>query len=63
MKGCYASVMGMPLCHLIRALRKLDVNPAQTYRRHANPCWTITALFREPSCTANKLDKDKKVNE
>ena len=27
MKGCYASVMGMPLCHLIRALRKLDVNP------------------------------------
>jgi MAF protein len=27
MKGCYASVMGMPLCHLIRALRKLDVTP------------------------------------
>ena len=27
MKGCYASVMGMPLCHLIRALRKLDVSP------------------------------------
>ncbi len=26
-KGCYASVMGLPLCHLIRALRKLDVIP------------------------------------
>jgi septum formation protein len=25
MKGCYASVMGLPLCHLIRVLRKLDV--------------------------------------
>ena len=27
MKGCYASVMGLPLCHLIRVLRKLDVAP------------------------------------
>jgi septum formation protein len=25
MQGCYASVMGLPLCHLIRLLRKLDV--------------------------------------
>lgn len=28
MKGCYASVMGMPMCHLLRALRKMDVHPA-----------------------------------
>ncbi|MBI5351189.1 MAG: septum formation protein Maf [Chloroflexi bacterium] len=27
MQGCYASVMGLPLCHVLRALRKLDVQP------------------------------------
>ena len=26
--GCYASVMGLPLCHLARSLRKLDILPA-----------------------------------
>jgi septum formation protein len=25
--GCYASVMGLPLCHLTRSLRKLDIFP------------------------------------
>jgi septum formation protein len=25
--GCYASVMGLPLCHLVRTLRQLDVPP------------------------------------
>ena len=25
--GCYANVMGLPLCHLVRALREWDVNP------------------------------------
>jgi len=25
--GCYASVMGLPLCHLVRTLRRLDVQP------------------------------------
>ncbi len=28
MQGCYASVMGLPLCHLVRALRKFDVHPS-----------------------------------
>lgn len=28
MAGCYASVMGLPLCHLVRTLRQLDVTPA-----------------------------------
>jgi septum formation protein len=28
LRGCYASVMGLPLCHLARSLRKLDVTPA-----------------------------------
>ncbi len=27
MQACYASVMGLPLCHLVRALRKIDVYP------------------------------------
>ena len=27
MKGCYASVMGLPLCHLLRVLQKMDVHP------------------------------------
>jgi predicted house-cleaning NTP pyrophosphatase (Maf/HAM1 superfamily) len=25
--GCYASVMGLPLCHLTRLLRRLDASP------------------------------------
>ncbi len=25
--GCYASVMGLPLCHLTRTLRPLDITP------------------------------------
>jgi MAF protein len=27
MQGCYASVMGLPLCHLARSLRSLDIAP------------------------------------
>jgi septum formation protein len=27
MSGCYASVMGLPLCHLTRTLRKFDIAP------------------------------------
>jgi MAF protein len=27
MRGCYASVMGLPLCHLTRALQKLGIPP------------------------------------
>lgn len=27
LQGCFASVMGLPLCHLVRALRQLDVAP------------------------------------
>jgi septum formation protein len=28
MQGCYASVMGLPMCHVLRALQKFDVSPA-----------------------------------
>ncbi len=31
--GCYASVMGLPLCHLARTMRKLDVTPRQDVPR------------------------------
>lgn len=27
LRGCYASVMGLPLCHLVRTLRTLEVAP------------------------------------
>ncbi len=27
LKGCFASVMGLPLCHVTRIIRKMDVNP------------------------------------
>jgi len=27
MSGCYAGVMGLPMCHVVRMLRKLDVAP------------------------------------
>ena len=28
MSGCYASVMGLPMCHLVRVLRQLGLPPA-----------------------------------
>ena len=28
LEGCYASVMGLPMCHVVRLLRRLDVMPA-----------------------------------
>jgi septum formation protein len=27
LNGCYASVMGLPMCHLVRSLRQLDISP------------------------------------
>jgi len=27
MHGCFASVMGLPMCHVVRALRQLDIQP------------------------------------
>lgn len=28
MQGCYASVMGLPMCHILRALQKFEIAPA-----------------------------------
>ncbi len=27
MNGCYASVMGLPLCHVVRMMRRMDIQP------------------------------------
>ena len=27
MRGCYASVMGLPMCHVVRSLQKFDIHP------------------------------------
>ncbi len=27
LQGCFANVMGLPLCHLVRTLRKLEIHP------------------------------------
>lgn len=42
--GCYASVMGLPLCHLVRALRQIGITPradvpdrCQTHLRYQCP--------------------------
>jgi len=28
MSGCYAGVMGLPMCHVLRALQKFDISPS-----------------------------------
>ena len=60
MKGCYASVMGLPLCHLIRALRKLDVNPGADI---PVACQSLLKYQCFVSRAILKSDEDKKVNE
>ena len=47
MSGCFASVMGLPLCHIIRALRTFDISPAmdvpsacQTFLNYSCPVST-----------------------
>ena len=44
MRGCYASVMGLPLCHLVRVLAKMGITPkadvptnCQTYLNYSCP--------------------------
>lgn len=41
--GCYATVVGLPLCHLVRALRKLSTNisadvPSACQKHHSYDC-------------------------
>ncbi len=51
LSGCYASVMGLPLCHLLRTLRQLDLPPVadvptacQTYLDYQ--CPVSSAILR-----------------
>jgi len=51
MSGCYASVMGMPLCHLLRVLTKMDVHPGadipaacQSFLKY--PCSVSSGILR-----------------
>ena len=53
LQGCYASVMGLPLCHLVRSLRKFDipVNPdiADACQEHLNyECPVSDAILSYP---------------
>jgi len=48
MRGCYASVMGLPLCHLTRALQKMDVafaadmsHACQTFLKYECPVSSV----------------------
>jgi MAF protein len=38
MDGCFASVMGLPVCHVIRLMRKIDIQPETDFFR---PCETL----------------------
>ncbi|HEX6035133.1 MAG TPA: Maf family protein [Anaerolineales bacterium] len=38
MEGCFASVMGLPVCHLIRLMRRMDIQPATNF---FVPCETL----------------------
>jgi septum formation protein len=51
LRGCYASVMGLPLCHLLRLLNRLEVEPqpelpsrCQTHLKYT--CPVSTAILR-----------------
>ena len=39
MKGCYASVMGLPMCHVIRLMRKMDVQPNTDFFLSCETLW------------------------
>lgn len=50
-QGCYASVMGLPLCHVVRSFRKLGFEPARDVPQicQANldyPCPVTGAIIR-----------------
>jgi MAF protein len=47
MQGCYASVMGLPLCHLTVLLRNLDIHPQADVARNCQATLNYTCpVFR-----------------
>jgi MAF protein len=52
MSGCFASVMGLPLCHLVRVLARMDVSadanvPANCQKSLLYQCPVSAAILRE----------------
>ncbi|MFA5874457.1 MAG: Maf family protein [Anaerolineales bacterium] len=45
MSGCYASVMGLPLCHLTRTLRQLDIAPKTNISAECQSSLNYTCLI------------------
>ncbi len=54
LEGCFANVMGLPLCHLVRTLRKLDINPRVDVPGHCQAatgylCPVYDSILRDSS--------------
>ena len=54
MAGCYASVMGLPLCHVTRMLRKMDIQPntdvpLQCQKLLEYDCPVYESILNDPS--------------
>ena len=54
MNGCYASVMGLPLCHVTRLLRRMDVHleadvPSNCQKLLDYDCPVYTSILNDPS--------------
>jgi septum formation protein len=43
--GCFASVMGLPVCHVIRLMRQMDIQPGTDF---FTPCETLLEYRRCP---------------
>jgi predicted house-cleaning NTP pyrophosphatase (Maf/HAM1 superfamily) len=45
LRGCYASVMGLPVCHVILQMRKIDIQPKTDFFQS---CETLLEYRRCP---------------
>ena len=57
MNGCYASVMGLPLCHVTRMLRKMDIHlktdvPSSCQKLLKYDCPVFTSILPAPGAQA-----------
>ena len=55
--GCHASVMGLPLCHLLRLLDRLTAPDPNRLPARCQTHLDYLALSRTPSCAASRSDK------
>jgi septum formation protein len=65
--GCYASVMGLPLCHVYRALRRLGVSDVECPVAGCRvvtgyPCTYYTAALGEPAAGIESADPSASPN-